>query len=104
MHMHMSDLPPPNQALFLRCCILDMTQAELADALGLDQSTISRHEARGRLPGDHWDTIRDLARKADAPWSDSYLFPSSIPDVCPVHGSECTVISTPRKHLGGEAA
>ena len=53
---------PITAPVFLRQHILRMTVSQFAEALGVDQSVISRYEDKGLLPEHHHKTVIKLAK------------------------------------------
>ena len=59
----------------IRKTVFNMPQAAFADAVGVNQSTISRWESGHLHPGrPEMEAIRELAAGLDVLWSDSWFF------------------------------
>ena len=59
----------PNE--YIRRCILDMTQLEMAEMLGISQNRWCRYERGYRLPKWHKETIRQTAAERGLPFRES---------------------------------
>lgn len=70
-----------NPVRYIRTEILQMTQEELAELLGIRQASVSVMETKGEFPTRHLPTIRNAAiAKIGEDWQDEYLWsvPSNI--------------------------
>ena len=68
---------PMNTMIHIRKSIFDLTQAEFAKALSVNQSTVSRWERGELAPSlDELATIRALADARGIKWSDTWFFDS----------------------------
>jgi transcriptional regulator with XRE-family HTH domain len=58
----------------IRRQILRLTQGELAEQTGVNQSSVSRWEKRGSFPPGVQVQIREMALSSGRAWSDSWFF------------------------------
>ena len=64
---------------YIRRHVLGLTQVEMAERFGVDQTTVSRWERKGFFPPDIQRRIREMQK--GRPWNDSWFFEVPVVEV-----------------------
>ena len=67
-------------ARFIREHVLEMSQTELAEALGVTQPAVAKYEKGGTIPVHHRPEVRSLAKKRHRRLEESWFESAPLPN------------------------